>query len=130
ISDEVIVNSSIGDEATCEFVEVGISYESDLDKAMAAMRAECESHPHCIDKRNKEEAKAGMPKVQVRLIRIDDSSLVLRAYVWARDPVTGRQMHYELNRAVKLRFDREGIDIPYPQRTVNLKGPIDVRTIA
>lgn len=130
ISDEVIVNSSIGDEATCEFIEVGVSYESDLDKAMAVMRAECESHPQCIDKRTKEESRAGMPKVQVRLIRIEDSSLLLRAYVWARDPVTARQMHYELNRAVKLRFDREGVEIPYPQRTVHIKGPVELRKTA
>lgn len=128
ISDEVIVNSSIGDEATCEFVEVGVGYECDLDKAMAVMRSECEAHPHSLDKRTKEEVRAGEQKVQVRLTRIADSSLNLRAYVWARDPVTARRMHYDLNRAIKLRFDREGIDIPYPQRTVHIRGPIDVRT--
>ncbi|MBK8227087.1 MAG: mechanosensitive ion channel family protein [Flavobacteriales bacterium] len=127
ISDEVIVNSSINDEATCEFVEVGISYESDLDKAMAAMQAECEAHADALDKRTPEEAKRGAPKALVRLVRIEDSALLLRAYVWAKDPVTSRQMHYDLNRSIKLRFDREGITIPYPQRTVHVSGPITVR---
>lgn len=127
ISDETIVNSSIGDEATCEFIEVGVSYESDLDKAMDCMREECEAHPSCLDKRTPEDMKRGVPKVLVRLIRIADSSLSLRAYVWGRDPVTARQMHYELNRAIKLRFDREGIDIPYPQRTVHIATPIIVK---
>jgi len=126
ISDDVIVNSSIGDEATCEFVEVRVSYESDLDKAMACMREECEAHPNCIDKRTPEETKRGETKVQVRLVRIADSSLDLRAYVWGNDPVTARQMHYDLNRSIKLRFDREGIVIPYPQRTVHVAGPITV----
>ena len=40
--------------------------------------------------------------------------------------MTGRQIHYDLNCAIKLRFDREGIVIPYPQRTVHLKGPVTV----
>lgn len=127
ISDEVIVNSSINDEATCEFVEVGISYESDLDRAMAAMQAECEAHPDALDKRSTEDAKRGAPKVLVRLVRIADSALLLRAYVWAKDPVTSRQMHYDLNRSIKLRFDREGIVIPYPQRTVHIAKPITVK---
>jgi small conductance mechanosensitive channel len=127
ISDEVIVNSSINDEATCEFVEVGISYESDLDKAMAAMQAECEAHADSLDRRTPLEAKRGDPKVLVRLVRIEDSALLLRAYVWAKDPITSRLMHYDLNRTIKLRFDREGVTIPYPQRTVHVSGPITVK---
>ncbi|MBK9148597.1 MAG: mechanosensitive ion channel family protein [Flavobacteriales bacterium] len=127
ISDEVIVNSSINDEATCEFVEVGVSYESDLDKAMAVMQAECEAHADSLDKRTPDDAKRGSPKVLVRLVRIDDSALLLRAYVWAKDPITSRQMHFDLNRSIKLRFDREGVSIPYPQRTVHIAAPITVK---
>lgn len=122
ISDETIVNSSINDEATCEYIEVGVSYESDLDKAMEIMKAECEAHPECLDKRTPDDIKRGLPKVMVRLVRFQDSSLLLRAFGWAKDPITARQMHYELNRSIKLRFDREGIEIPYPQRTVHLRG--------
>lgn len=103
ISDETIVNSTIGDEATCEFVEVGISYDSDLDKAMAALREEAELHPHCIDRRTTEEMEAGDGKVNVRLVQIADSSLVLRAFPWASDPVSARQMRYDLNRSIKDR---------------------------
>ncbi|MFN3876172.1 MAG: mechanosensitive ion channel family protein, partial [Flavobacteriales bacterium] len=127
ISDEVIINSSIADEATCEFVEVGIAYESDLDKAMAALREECEAHPGCLDKRGPDEIRRGVPKVAVRLIRIADSSLDLRAYVWGKDPMAARLMHYDLNRAIKLRFDREGISIPYPQRTVRIADPVIIK---
>jgi small conductance mechanosensitive channel len=127
ISDETIVNSSIGDEATCQFVEVGISYESNLDKAIEALREEAELHPHCIDRRTPEELEAGEPRVAVRVVQLADSSVLLRAYAWAKDPVIARQMHFDLNRSVKLRFDREGIVIPYPQRTVHLSGPVFVR---
>jgi small conductance mechanosensitive channel len=133
ISDATIINSTIEDEATCQWVEFGISYESDVDKAMAIMQQEAELHPNCIDRRTAEELDRGFPKVSVRLVKIADSSLILRAYVWAADPVQARVMHFELNRSIKLRFDREGIDIPYPHRTITFKGanvPKELRTIS
>lgn len=123
IGEATIVNSTIEDEATCQWVEIGISYESDLDLAMSIMQTEAEQHPNCIDRRTAEELESGVPKVSVRMVRITDSSLVLRAYVWAIDPVQARVMHFELNRTIKLHFDREGIILPYPQRTVTFKGP-------
>ena len=123
ISDANITNSTIRDEATCEFIEVGISYESDLDRAMHLMQEEAMAHPDQLDRRTAEELEHGDPAVSVRLISIADSSLLLRAYVWSSDPVTARVMHYDLNRAIKLRFDKEGIDIPYPHRTLTFKGP-------
>lgn len=132
ISDATIINSTIEDEATCQWVEFGISYESDLDKAMGIMEQESELHPNCIDRRTAEELDKGFPKVSVRLVKIADSSLILRAYVWAADPVLARVMQFELNRSIKLRFDREGIDIPYPHRTITFKGgnvPKELRTI-
>jgi small-conductance mechanosensitive channel len=123
ISDATIINSTIEDPATCQWVEFGISYESDLDKAMAIMQEEAENHPQCLDRRTAEELEQGVPKVSVRLVQVADSSLILRAYVWAADPVLARVMNFELNRSVKLRFDREDINIPYPQRTLSFKGP-------
>jgi small-conductance mechanosensitive channel len=121
ISDEVITNSHIRDSATCEFIEIGISYESDLNKAMAVMAEECVQHPSCQDRRTEQELEQGTPIVVVRLVRIEDSCLVLRAAVWGKDPLTSRAMRHDLNRSIKLRFDREGIELPYPHRTITFK---------
>lgn len=124
IGDATIINSTIEDETTCQWVEVRISFDSDLDQAMWIMQEESELHPGCIDRRTPEELSAGAPKVSVRLVNIAESGLVLRAYVWAADPVLARVMHFELNRSIKLRFDREGVVIPYPQRTITFKDSI------
>ena len=124
ISEETIVNSSIEDEATCQFVEMRISYESDLDHAMEIMQQEAESHPDCIDRRTPEELERGEPRVMVRVIKLEESFVLLRAYVWAAEPVVARLMQFDLFRSIKLRFDREGIIIPYPQRTITFKGEI------
>lgn len=121
ISQETIVNSSIADEHTCEYIEVPVALESDLDKALELVRTECEAHPDCLDKRTPEELRKGMPKVMVRVVALGDTGLRLRAYVWASDPVTARMMHFDLNRSIKLLFDREGIEIPYPHRTIIIK---------
>lgn len=118
ISDATITNSTIRDEATCEFVEVPVGYSVDLDRAMRALREVCLVHPDRIDRRTAEELAHGTDELPVRLVRMGDSNLVLRAYVWARDPVTARMMHYDLNKAIVERFRREDIEIPYPHRVV------------
>jgi small conductance mechanosensitive channel len=128
IGDETIVNSSIREETTCEFIEVGIGYDSDLDRAMLVMAEECEQHPDCLDRRTTEELAKGVPRVPVRLVAIAESSLTLRAAVWAKDPLTARVMHFDLNRAIKLRFDQEGIELPYPHRTLTFKSGQSPRT--
>lgn len=116
ISDEFIVNSTIRDPATCEYVEVPIAYDADVRKAMRILGELCEAHKDHIDRRTASELEATSERIPVRLVRMADSALVLRAYVWAKDPVTARMMHYDLNVSIVERFRAEGIEIPYPTR--------------
>lgn len=124
ISAETIVNSSIGDLRICEFVEMGISYDSDIDLAMKIMREEAIAHPNCIDVRTKQEKKAGDEQVQVKVIGFGDSSVNLRAWVWAKDQPDAKQLHWDINKSIKERFDKEGVEIPFPYRTVVFKKDI------
>lgn len=116
ISDEFIVNSTIRDPATCEYVEVPIAYDADVRKAMTLLAEICAAHKDHIDRRTANELEAGNERIPVRLVRMADSALVLRAYVWAKDPITARMMHYDLNVTIVERFRAEGIEIPYPTR--------------
>jgi small-conductance mechanosensitive channel len=118
ISDETIINSTIIDPSICGYIEVRVSHESDLTKAMRVLQEECEQHPDCIDRRTPEEVKAGTPKVTVRVVVMNEWGLTLRAYAWAADPTLARMMRYDVNRSVKLAFDRAGISMPYAQRTI------------
>jgi len=121
ISSETLINSSIEDEKICEFVVFGISYDSNIDKAITILREEAENHPGSIDNRTELERAQGVPKVMIFVIGFEDSSVKLRASVWSTDPITAREMHFELNKSVKERFDKEGIEIPYPYRTIVYK---------
>ena len=121
ISSETIINDSILEEKICKFVEIGISYDSDVDKAIAIMQEEAVKHPKCIDNRTDLDKKNGKHQVAARLVSFGDSSLNLRAYVWTDDPVGSFEMGHDLNKAIKKRFDEESIEIPFPYRTIVFK---------
>ncbi len=53
ISDDIIINSNITDENIRKWVEFGISYDSNVDKAIKIIQEEAEKHPYFIDNRTK-----------------------------------------------------------------------------
>lgn len=121
ISSDTIINENISDEKVCRYVEVGISYDSDLNLAMKILHDVALNHPLCIDVRTPEEKATNEPIVRVRLLRFGDSSMDLRAFVWTKSPVKAYQMHSDINVAIKKAFDENNIEIPFPHRTLVYK---------
>lgn len=119
ISNEVLVNSNYNDDKICRFIEVGISYNSDIDKAKEIIAEEIENHPFNIDIRSEEDIEKGVPRVMVKVLMLGESSVNLRGWAWAPDPANGFMMQCEVLESVKKRFDKEGIVIPFPQRTIS-----------
>lgn len=124
ISAETVINDTIGESKICRYIEIGISYDSDIDKAMEILREEIAKHPRFHDNRTKSDKAKGVPKVRVRHVGFGDSAIKLRAYAWTTDPVNAIEMHSDVNIAVKKRFDAEGIEIPFPYQTVVFKEDI------
>ena len=118
ISDEILVNSDFGDGKICKWIEVSISYESNIDLAKQIMREETMAHPLLIDNRNEEQIAAGEPQVMVRVLALQDSGILLRAWAWTEGQADSFVLGCDLYESIKKRFDREGIEIPYPHRTV------------
>jgi len=114
INSSTITNSTIGDPATCAFIEVGVSYNDDLDKAMEVLRDEVMKHPSLIDRRSEAEKEAGEPQVKVKVMALGDSSITLRAWAWAASSGDAAMMRFDLYKSIKERYDKEGIEIPYP----------------
>ena len=121
ISSEILVNSNIVDETICNFIDMGISYDSDIDKAMEIMSQTAMAHPNYFDHRSAEDKKKGVPPVMVRVMGFGDSSVNLRAFVWSMDHSTGFEMKTDLNKSFKEEFDKQGIEIPFPYRTIVYK---------
>ncbi len=97
-------------------VDVGVAYETDLGRAMAvlseageAVAAAPEFHADVLE-----------PPQVMGVMNLADSWVTLRIAVKVK---AGAQwvISRELRKQIKEAFEREGIDIPYPQRVVHLK---------
>lgn len=118
INKEKIINFNMKDTKICQHIEIGISYESDIDLAKHIMQDECENHPLIYDNRSAVDVLNGKPLVRVALISLEDSSITLRAWAWAKTNSQASELKFDVLESIKKRFDREGIDIPYPHRTI------------
>lgn len=123
ISNQLLINSNFEDTKICRLVDVGISYSSDIDLARQIMADEIQNHPLNIDNRTPKEIKDGEPRVNVKVIMLGDNSVSMRAWAWADNPTDGFKLHFDVLESIKKRFDKEGIVIPFPQRTISYLDP-------
>jgi small conductance mechanosensitive channel len=87
----------------------GIAYSDDIEKAEKVMAEVVAAHP----------AVLGEPETMIRLHELGESSVNFIVRPWVkRDDYW--ETYWALTRAMKLRFDEEGISIPFPQRDVHL----------
>lgn len=121
IGNETIINSTLNDERVCMFVDFNISFDSDVDLAIQVAQEEALKHPFCIDGRTTEELIKGEHQVMVRTIAITDFAVQIRAYVWTKNATDGFELKCDLHKSIKQQFDKKGIEIPYPYRTLLYK---------
>jgi small conductance mechanosensitive channel len=97
-------------------VEVGVAYGTDVDRALAVFRDEAESLASDPEWARRFD---GTPEV-VGVDALGDSAVVIRTHFRTK---AGEQwaVGREFRRRIKKRLDREGIEIPFPQRTVYLR---------
>jgi len=90
-------------------LEFGIGYGDDIEKAERVLADVVSNHELVLHK----------PETNIKLHTLGDSSVnfVVRPWVKTDDYWT---VYWDITREVKLRFDREGISIPFPQRDVHL----------
>ncbi len=123
ISNEILINSNYEDDRITKWIDMGISYDSDIDLAKDIMREEVAAHPLFIDARTEEQIENGDPLVNVRVIAMGESSVNLRAWASAKDAADAFVLGCDLLESIKKRFDKEGIEIPFPHRTIVEKKP-------
>jgi small conductance mechanosensitive channel len=87
----------------------GISYEDDVEKAERVLLEIVESHEAVLDD----------PEPVIKLHELGDSSVNFIVRPWVKTGVYW-ETYWDLTKAVKLRFDEEGISIPFPQRDVHV----------
>ena len=121
INKEKLINYDLYGHKLCELIEIGISYDSDIDLAKRIMREECENHPFIHDNRSPFDKKKGRPIVRTALIELNDFSMTIRAWAWSLNYSNSFSLKCDVLESIKKRFDREGVEIPYPYRTIVMK---------
>jgi len=121
ISEEILVNPDFVNDRICKYIDIGISYDSDIDLAKKIMAEEVEKHPFYIDPRKVVDIENGVPLVVVRVISLGEYAVNIRAWAWAIDSPNGFVMSCDLYESIKKEFDKEGIEIPFPHRTIVIK---------
>jgi len=124
ISSQTIINANISDDKIKRQMFFSISYDSNIDLAFKIIAEEAERHPLFLDNRSVDEKKDGWPKVKCRVVDFLDSGVKIRADVWAANPGQAFELRCDLNKRVKERFDQEGIEIPFPYRTIVFKNEL------
>ena len=123
ISDEAIINWTIEEPTVCWPIDIGISYDSDIDLARKIMVEEGRKNKNTMSfsELRKYDKKFSDDDVSVLLTGLGDFSVNLKLFVWLRDRSFAYGAGCEIREAVKKRFDKEGIEIPFPYRTLVYK---------
>jgi small conductance mechanosensitive channel len=104
---DVIKNVTAQRERRIDMV-FGISYSDDIPKAERILESILEEHPGVLKD----------PEPVVRLHNLGESSVDFVVRPWVRTEEYW-DVYWHVTREVKMRFDREGVSIPFPQRDVH-----------
>ncbi len=108
-----VINWSHGDQKIRVEVDVGVSYNSDVDIVLRCLREVADENPEVLK----------TPQPDVLLREFGDSSWNMRLRVWIPDPKRHHIVRSELNIAIVRKFRENRVEIPFPQRDLHLRSP-------
>ena len=109
LSNNNIINYN-GEKTRRDKIDVGIGYGSNIKKAKDLLLEICAG-----DKRILRD-----PAPEVYVGELADSSVNITLRFWAKNEDFWAA-HFHVMETLKLRFDAEGIEIPFPQRDIHMK---------
>lgn len=113
-----IINSSIVDSKTCRYLNIPVSYNTDLEKAIEIIRNISENHPKVYDVRKPEDTEAGDPKVPVMIIDFLPTGIIIRAEIWGISAADSFTATCDIRLGVKKAFDKAGITMIMYERSL------------
>jgi len=87
----------------------GISYDEDIEKVEKVLHEIVDNYEAVLDS----------PAPMIKVSELADSSVNIAVRPWVKTEDYW-DTYWDLTRAVKMRFDEEGISIPYPQQDVHV----------
>jgi small conductance mechanosensitive channel len=104
-----VINNVTAEESRRVDLVFGIGYADDIDKAQRIMDDVVRSHDRVLED----------PEPTIQVHNLGDSSVDFVCRPWCRTEDYWT-VYWDVTRAVKERFDAEGISIPFPQRDVHV----------
>jgi MscS family membrane protein len=114
---EVIVNHMLPEQKTRIDLEIGVAYGTDLEKTTTILQ----------DIIDRQERILSIPAPEVNVRRFGDNAVTLRVLVWIDGPRGKRAVRDDIYRRALTRFREEDIDIPFPQRVVQINGDAQIQ---
>lgn len=115
LANTIFTNYESPEKEMSVLVPVGVAYNSDLEKV--------ENVSLDVAKHILQTVEGGIPDFEpvVRFHTYGDSSINFNVILRVKDRVSQFLVKHEFVKALKKRFDKEGIEIPFPQRDVWMK---------
>jgi len=111
-ANSVVINYQAPRSEMSLVVPCGVSYDSDLEKVEKVTNEVIRDVHKTVDGCDKK------AKPAIRYKEFADSSINFIAIIKILDPVKQGPVRHEFIKRLKKRYDKEGIDIPFPIRTV------------
>ena len=109
LNKEIVENSNLVETIASYYVDVSISYESDIDWARWIMADIVGSHPLYVDVRKDKSEE----KVPVLMRAFESSGIALRARVWTKTVDDNFKACSDIRIELLKQFRKAGIEIPY-----------------
>lgn len=103
-------------------IKIGVAYKEDVGKVIRVLKDVADKNPYCLDE----------PEPIIIFQDFGDSSLNFLFGVWFAK-AEFLTLRNSIMREIKERFDQEGIEIPFPHRTLyagSVTDPFPVRVVA
>ncbi|AXI99805.1 Mechanosensitive ion channel [Cyclonatronum proteinivorum] len=106
-----VINYSHGDTKIRMRVQVGVSYNSDLDLVLKTMKQSALDHPETLNE----------PEPIVLLRNFGDSAWDMLLLCWVPNPKMQYRIASDIRCDLVRRFRENNIEIPFPQRDLHLR---------
>src|SRR5213594_1574160 len=111
-------NWSYGDQKVRLDVDVGVSYESDLETVIRSLSEVAAEHPEVLTN----------PAPDVLHSGFGDSAWNMRLRIWLEHPRRHLEVQSDINCAIVRKFQQNGVEIPFPQRDLHVRSPLPAGT--
>jgi small-conductance mechanosensitive channel len=117
-----VTNWTLGNTWGRAKLSVGVAYGSDIETVIAILLDVANKHPEVF------KGNPQLPDPYVLFLNFGDSSLNFELRAIIQD--VNRRLHVvsDINRAINAEFNKQGIEIPFPQRDIHFRGPLQTET--